>query len=280
MNDKEPFFSIITPCYNNFYTIERTIKSVINQAYKNFEYIIIDGGSTDGTLELLEGYKKIHGEKLKLFSEPDNGIYDAMNKGIRKARGELIGIINSDDFYAPNALDKVALNYEPNIGVYYGNIVNFFENMEEVYLKPVEARKELNFADSLPIPHPSCFITRSSYSQYVYNDSLRYAADYELLWQLHLSSIKFKNIGSTIAYMKTGGAGSINAIKSYREAELIKKKLGGVKPSTIKRVKFTIANSLNSKLNKLLRNIMGNHKYFEWRGRETNTLDSFFWFDN
>ena len=90
--------SIITVCYNSAKTIEHTIKSVAGQDYGNIEYIIIDGGSTDGTLDIIDRYK----DKISvLVSEPDEGIYDAMNKGISIASGELIGMINSDDWYGP-----------------------------------------------------------------------------------------------------------------------------------------------------------------------------------
>ena len=97
--------SIVTVTLNNSKTIEQTIKSVIDQNYPNLEYIVIDGGSTDGTLEILNKYKS----KFKYFkSSPDNGIYDAMNKGISKASGELIGFVNGDDFIYKNTLNKIS----------------------------------------------------------------------------------------------------------------------------------------------------------------------------
>ena len=101
-------FSIITPCFNSENTIERTLKSVLNQTYSMYEYIIVDGGSTDSTLDIIRSYKDFFGDKLKVISEPDNGIYDAMNKGISWATGDFVGIVNSDDFYEEDCLTIVS----------------------------------------------------------------------------------------------------------------------------------------------------------------------------
>lgn len=103
--------SIITVSYNSAGTIERTIKSVIQQDYGDVEYIVIDGGSTDGTVDVIRKYEK------KIFfwlSEPDEGIYDAMNKGIRRATGEIIAFLNSDDWYQKNILSEVAEQFQDN----------------------------------------------------------------------------------------------------------------------------------------------------------------------
>ena len=102
---KKPKISIITVCYNSEAHIEEALLSVINQSYENKEYLVIDGGSKDGTLNIIEKYK----DRIDYFvSEPDKGISDAFNKGIKAATGDIIGILNSDDFMMPNALTKVA----------------------------------------------------------------------------------------------------------------------------------------------------------------------------
>lgn len=107
-----PKFSIITVCFNSEETIERTIISVLSQSYQNFEYIIVDGASTDGTLGIVEKYVEKYPDKIKLISEKDDGIYDAMNKGIRVASGDLIGIVNSDDYYETDALENISETYD------------------------------------------------------------------------------------------------------------------------------------------------------------------------
>lgn len=111
--------SVITVCYNSANTIEKTIKSVISQDYGDIEYIIIDGGSNDGTLDIIDKYK----DKISiLISEPDKGIYDAMNKGIRIASGEIVGMINSDDWYGPYTVGAAAraMIRHPECGVVHG----------------------------------------------------------------------------------------------------------------------------------------------------------------
>ena len=114
---KKPKISIITVCYNSEAHIEEAILSVINQSYENKEYLVIDGGSKDGTLNIIEKYK----DKIDYFvSEPDKGISDAFNKGIKAATGDIIGILNSDDFMMKDALTKVAEQYEVGVDLYRG----------------------------------------------------------------------------------------------------------------------------------------------------------------
>ena len=115
----QPKISIVTITFNSENTVEETIKSVISQDYSNLEYIIIDGASTDRTLEVVNKYRD---RIARIVSEPDKGISDAFNKGIRYATGDVIGIINSDDILLPGALQAVAAAYEEGVGVYRGNI--------------------------------------------------------------------------------------------------------------------------------------------------------------
>ena len=99
--------SIITVCFNSEKTIRRTIESVLYQTYPNIEYIIVDGKSTDGTVDIVKEYLPAFQKRLRYVSERDKGIYDAMNKGIRLSAGDVIGIINSDDFYEPDAVENI-----------------------------------------------------------------------------------------------------------------------------------------------------------------------------
>lgn len=110
-SDNKPFISIITPCLNRAEFVREAIESVLNQDYKNFEHIVIDGGSTDGTLEILHEYPH-----LRLVSEPDQGLYDAINKGIELARGEIIGLLNTDDYYSKDIFGKVAESFSRHPG--------------------------------------------------------------------------------------------------------------------------------------------------------------------
>ena len=102
--EENKLVTVITPCFNSEKTIRKTIESVLNQTYHNIEYLIIDGASTDKTVEIAKSYEQAFGGRMKIYSEPDKGIYDAMNKGIRLAGGELVGIVNSDDYYETDAV--------------------------------------------------------------------------------------------------------------------------------------------------------------------------------
>ena len=172
--------SIITVCFNSADTIEHTIISVINQSYKNIEYIIIDGGSTDGTLEIIRKYE----EYISYWvSEPDKGIYDAMNKGIKAATGEIIAFINSDDWYADGAVKTVVEKFrETNADAVHaivklvknGNIVGEFgrnPKLEDFFCKMV-------------IPHPATFVRASVVKEELFDTSYKIAADYDLLLKL------------------------------------------------------------------------------------------------
>lgn len=152
--------SIITPCFNSEATIERTIKSVLNQTYHNLEYIIVDGKSTDKTLEIVEKYRPLFGDRIKIISEQDHGIYDAMNKGIKNASGELVGIINSDDYYEVDAVENaVAAMSEDNYQILYG-MMRVLKNGVEI---KITMPKHENLSEEM-IAHPTCFVTKKVYT--------------------------------------------------------------------------------------------------------------------
>ena len=110
----KPKFSIITICYNSSATIERSMKSVLAQTFTDYEYIIVDGGSKDSTLDIVKKYEPLFEGRMKWKSEPDKGIYDAMNKGIERSSGTIIGIVNSDDWLEADALETVYASFVDN----------------------------------------------------------------------------------------------------------------------------------------------------------------------
>ena len=176
-------FSIITTCCNSGKTIERTLDSVSRQTFDDYEYIIVDGGSTDDTLEIIEKYKPIFGSKLTVISEPDNGIYDAMNKGIKLSKGELIGIVNSDDYYEPRCLEYVTNEYDSSkpFQIIYGMMRVVNKNQEELSVVFYHHR---NLKNTM-ISHPASFLTRKLYERYgCYDVAYRSAADYDFMLKM------------------------------------------------------------------------------------------------
>lgn len=214
--------TIITVCYNSSKTIERTLKSVLNQTYSDYEYIIIDGSSTDDTLSIIEDYKPLFGSKLRVISEPDNGIYDAMNKGIRLAAGDLIGIVNSDDYLELDALQNIVDAYDGyQYEIIYGMIRTIRDDKEvQVYIKSHE-----NIDEDM-IAHPACFITKKIYDDFgLYSLKYKYSADYEFMLRMKRNDqVKFVEIYKVISNFNIDGASS--SINSYIDTMRLKHEYG------------------------------------------------------
>lgn len=210
-----PKISIITISFNSEKTIEETIKSVVSQNYANLEYVIIDGGSTDHTLEIVEKYR----DKIAtIISEPDKGISDAFNKGIKHATGEIIGIINSDDVLLPNALQAVAAAYEPGTSVYRGNIL-IWDNDTRIRAYPSMEFPLHTFKKRI-VCHQGTFITKAAYEKHNgYKTHFRYMMDAELLVRLYEGGEKFKYIATDLAMFRIGGVTSSSFLKKTGEIE-------------------------------------------------------------
>lgn len=199
--------SIITATYNSATTIKDTLLSVKKQTYHNVEHIIVDGVSADNTLNLLNYFE----HSGPLLSEPDKGIYDAMNKGIRMANGDIIGILNSDDFY-PHArvIEKVVKAFEKeDCDAVYGDL-NYVDpyDVKKVLRKWIAGgfSRKLFYKGWMP-PHPTFFVKREVYEKYGnFNLSFKSSSDYELLLRfLLLKQIKVKYVPGVLVHMRAGG---------------------------------------------------------------------------
>ena len=179
---KMPRLSVITVVFNNVKDIERTMLSVLNQTYTNIEYIIIDGGSNDGTLELIDKYKD---RITKIISEKDNGIYDAMNKGLTLATGEYVLFMNSgDEIYARDTVEKV-FDSAPDADIYYGETEMFDENWRSLGQRRHKSPEKLSFTSfkyGMSVSHQAIYIRRSLTSPY----SSEYKLSADIDWILNV----------------------------------------------------------------------------------------------
>lgn len=209
-----PLVSIITPCLNSEQYIEQTIKSVLGQTYDNIEYIIIDGSSTDSTLSII---KKYDDYLAYWVSEPDSGLFDAMNKGIALATGEWVGIINSDDWYHTNAVEWVIKAYRnnPTVDVFHGDLMHLRIDGGYVLEKDCEDGRHFrrkghhsNMIETCGPFHPTCFVKRKVYSEYKFNPRIKYGADYSFMLSLFFANKKFCYIPEPIAYFRPVGQSS------------------------------------------------------------------------
>jgi glycosyltransferase involved in cell wall biosynthesis len=221
-----PKISLITVCYNSEQTIEKTFKSIIHQQYSNLEYIVVDGASTDSTLNIIKTYQEYID---KLVSEPDNGIYDAINKGINLATGDIIGIVNSDDYLSTNTLHEVAHTFysNNNIDVIYGNLkIIKPKNSLEYILKPSLPLNKNKFK-GMPMPHPAVYITKKCYKEMGgYSLDYNISSDYEFILRLIQDNKKFLYLDKVLSNMLDGGVSSNNFLKSLQESLLIKRRYG------------------------------------------------------
>ena len=214
--------SIITVSYNSEKTISDTIKSVYNQDYDNIEYIIVDGNSSDNTTNIIKEFEPKFNGKIKWISESDKGIYDAMNKGLMMATGDIVGILNSDDFYTSNnVITTVANAFNNNkIDAIYADVHfikdNNPEKISRYYSSKIFKRWLMRFG-FMPA-HPSFYIKRECLNKFgLYNTSYKIAADFEfLLRTIFIGKIKTQYIAKDFVTMRTGGA-STSGINSHKQ---------------------------------------------------------------
>lgn len=211
--------SIVTAAWQSADTICDTMESVLRQTHQDFEHIIVDGASTDDTLKVLSEYAPRYNGRLRVVSEPDKGIYDAMNKGIRMATGEVVGILNSDDFFtSDNILERVAAEIGDADAV-YGDIHYVDAEATDRCVRYYSSKnfKRSHMRMGFMPAHPSFYCRRSVYDNFgLYDTSFRIAADFEMLLRLiYLNRISTRYLGADFVTMRTGGA-STSGLRSHR----------------------------------------------------------------
>jgi len=210
-----PIFSIITATKNAGETVRDCVESVHRQTFRDFEHLIIDGNSTDSTLRILE---KVNNEKMSCISESDNGLYDAMNKGIQVSKGQYVGILNADDKYSIDCLQLVVNTFRkfPNVGIVYGAMR--IDQNDKLFVSHLDLESKM-------ICHPTCFVSREVYEKIGYFD-LKYqvAADYDFMLRARKLGITFMGIESEIVEFRSGGFSSKHPFKSIIETYQIQLK--------------------------------------------------------
>lgn len=221
--------SMITVCFNAENCIEKTMQSVLKQTYPVYEYIIVDGKSKDNTMNIVKSYEDKFAEANVVFryiSEPDRGISDAFNKGIKMATGDIIGLINADDEMVENTNEILQKQYESNkADIYYGNCIWIEDkNSLSFVSKPKETNpSKLNrLLYEMVVIHPATFISKNAYDSVgTYDISFRYCMDQELLYKMNASKLKFCYIDQVLSVFKAGGVSDRNAKKVFAEASRI-----------------------------------------------------------
>lgn len=206
--------SVITITYNSQFTVEDTIKSVLSQDYPEVEYIIVDGLSKDNTMEVINRYRN---RISKIVSEKDKGLYDALNKGIGMATGEVVGMLHSDDIYADeHVLSRIAEEFKKDrqTQAVYGDLVfvNRADTNKVMRTWIAGEYSEDAFLQGWMPPHPTFYIKKECYDKYgVFNTSLKLSADYELMLRMiHKNKVNVRYIPQTLIKMRMGGVSNVS----------------------------------------------------------------------
>ena len=233
--------SLITICYNSGKTITDTFDSVLCQTYESFEYIVVDGKSQDNTVQIIQEYEKRfanRGVPMNWVSEKDKGLYDAMNKGIRMATGDIIGILNSDDVLAtPEAFSKIVAALErDNCDAVYSDL---YVMDPETMTKPnrIFIAGQKNYKLGWYPPHPTLYLKREIYEKYgLYETSYKIAADYDFMVRIMKSGVRMTYIPEVLVHMRAGGVSTLSLKaykKSFDEAVEVLKKNGVKMPYSV-----------------------------------------------
>lgn len=220
-------FSIITVSFNSEHTIERTLKSVLEQTYQDFEYIIVDGASTDGTLDIVKKYEPLFNGRLKWKSEPDTGIYNAMNKGIRMAQGELIGIVNSDDWLEKVALETLQKELDDNSGnmnkILTGEMLfHYADGRTQLFPTSYKRYEYYSKRYRMGLNHPATFVPKLIYDNIgLFDEEFKLYADADFFIRCYEAGVGICFINKVLSNMSDGGV-SNNITRKVLDDSLLK----------------------------------------------------------
>lgn len=219
--------SIITVCFNAERTIEKTIKSILGQTFTKYEWIVVDGKSTDRTNEIIKEYIlefERKGIKVDYRSEYDKGIYDAMNRGAQRATGEYLTYMNADDLYYKNdSIERVITILEnTSADIVYGDTC--FIKTNEQYIEKAKAIETITY--HLPFCPQAAFVKSELQRQLQFDIQFRISADYDFFLRAYLQGNKFQRVEQVVAYFTFGGASNENLVRTYKEDVAVKVKNG------------------------------------------------------
>ncbi len=221
-----PVVSIVTAVYNGERFLEQAIASVRSQTYPNIEYTVIDGGSTDNTLEIIRKYER---HIAFWLSEPDRGISDAFNKGIATSQGDLIGLLNADDWLSPDQIARgVSALEDPSFDFAFGDLQFHDARGEPTFLMCGDPDYARSIRSRMPeLSHPTVLARRSAYERVgLFDTTLRYAMDYEWLLRLHVAGGRGRYVSGLLGHMRVGGASDVALIDALSEVRTIAMRYG------------------------------------------------------
>lgn len=248
---KQPLFSITTPCFNSAKTIERTLKSILVQEFKDYEYIIVDGGSTDGTVEIIKKYEPLFEGRMHWKSEPDKGLYDAFNKGIERSTGVYCWNVNADDFIEPDALsnlkDIIAEQDENNLPVISGALHFMSKDGKKLINIQSSNKEKCNKAyrhNSMGVTHPATLVPRTIYVEHgAFDPTFKIIGDIDWFHRTYAAGVSFIFTNSIITNMCDGGiSNQFDYVKSAKDRwRFLKHKYSSVLLRTYHFIRWTKA---------------------------------------
>lgn len=226
----KPVLSIITVCFQAREAVQATLNSALLQSFLSFEYLVIDGGSSDGTRELLAGYQSLFSDRgvpFRFLSEPDQGIYDAMNKGVRLAQGRWLLFLNAGDLLCePDTLEQI-FRSDTDAQILYGDTLCIYQGNTRRYpALPLD-----HIAYEMPFCHQSAFIRRELLEACPYDTSYRVCADHHFFLSMYLQKKSFEYRPCMISVYEIAGYSDRNKLLSHREQHRMQKELGILHPS-------------------------------------------------